>query len=1076
MRGRERLFAILTVWLVLPWVAAGQTPQQSPPATPSKSTQQAAPQSSAPSQPSQAPLPPQSPPGLPMDLPGELPEGPVPPLSPIAAYVGRAVGEVRFPKVPERERGHLLDLLPQKLGQPLDRDRIRDGIVALYNTGLFSNIEVEAENLPANQVAITFVTVANFFVGTVSVTGEPNRPSANQIISTTKLQLGEIYTDDKLARAKSNIVQSLSENGFYRATLTAEEHPRADTSQMDVIFHLSVGAPAHIGQVLINPEAGISQGQTEDIAKMHPGAKVTADRINNGLQRLRKRYVKQNRLLVQVLLVDKTYHPETNAVDYRFQITPGPKVEILAEGYKISRGTIEKRVPVYEENALDDDLLAEGRRNLLDYMQSKGYFDAKVGIKKESDASANQLKAIYVIDPGVRYKLAKVLITGNKYFLADALRERMRVQPATKFFSRGRYSQSLLASDIRGLQDLYRANGFREIQIKSSVDDQYGGKSNQLAVTLDVEEGPQTLVSDVHLVGNKKVSTDDLRALMNTAPNQPYSDFNLATDRDQILGYYFNHGFPNASLEVTTTPVAGNSERMEVTMTVTEGQQFFVDQVLVSGLVHTRPHIVQRRIRVKPGSPLSQEDILSTQTALYDLGIFSQVDTAVQNPDGTDPKKNVLVDLHEAKRYTFNYGVGFEVQTGQPSTASYVPEGKTGASPRVSFEVTRINFRGLNHTVSFKGNLGNLQQRALISYNAPSLWNNNNLTLSITGFYDNTLDITTFSSKRLEGTIQLSQTLGARNLPPGTRHVNTLIYAFTYRRVQASNLVISSNLIPLLSQPTRVGFPSLTFIHDKRDNPIDSTRGDYTTVDAALASGYFGSEADFFRSLVQNSTYYNLTKRRPAGHQFILARSTRVGIQLPFNNTQTLEPAQALTVPDNVSLIPLPERFLSGGGNSDRGFGLNQAGPRDLNTGYPVGGSALFLNQTELRLPPADLPYVGDNLSFAVFHDMGNVFPKATDMVDNLFHWHQKNPDVCRNEATYSQCNFNYISQALGIGLHYRTPIGPVRFDVGYNLNPPRYPSFNTVTNNVNGISTSTQFYPRRVSHVNFFFSIGQSF
>ena len=1065
MRRGEGLCVILAVWLVLPWVAAaGQPPQQS--------QQQPEPQQKPQSAQPAAEPPPAA---LPTDLPGELPTGPVPPLSPIAAYVGRVVGDIRFPKVPERERSHLLGLLPQKQGQPLNRDHIGEGIVALYNTGLFSDIQVEAEDLPGNQVGVTFITVGNFFVGTISVTGEPSRPSTNQIISTTKLQLGEIYTDDKLVRAQSNVLQLLAENGYYRSSVTAEEHPRPDTSQMDVIFHLTTGAPAHIAQVIVNADAGISQGQAEDIAKMHPGDKVTADRFNNGLQRLRKHYVKQNRLLVQVLVAEKTYHPESNGVDYRFQITPGPRVEILAEGYKVSKGTLQKRVPVYEENALDDDLLAEGRRNLLDYMQGKGYFDAKVGIKKESP-STSQLKAIYVIDPGVRYKLAKVIISGNKYFLQDALSDRMRVQPATKFFSRGRYSQSLLAADIRGLQDLYRANGFREIEIKSSVDDQYNGKSNQLAVLLDVHEGPQTLVSDVHLVGNQKVPAEDLLALMNTASNQPYSDFNLATDRDQILNYYFNHGFPNASLEVSTAPVSGVADRMEVTMTITEGRQFFVDQVLLSGLVHTRPHIVQRRLRVKPGSPLSQEDILSTQTSLYDLGIFSQVDTAVQNPDGTDPSKNVLVDLHEAKRYTFNYGVGFEVQTGQPATSDNVPQGRTGASPRVSLEVTRLNFRGLNHTVVFKGHLGRLQQRALVSYNAPSLWNNNNLTLSLTGFYDNTLDITTFTSKRLEGSIQLSQNLGPRDLPPGSRHANSLIYAFTYRRVQASNLVISSNLIPLLSQPTRVGFPSFTFIHDKRDNPIESTRGSYTTFDTAVASGYFGSEADFLRSLFQNSTYYVLTKRRPAGHQFVLARSTRVGVQVPFNNTQTLEPAEALIVPADTTLIPLPERFLSGGGNSHRGFGLNQAGPRDLRTGFPVGGSALFLNQIELRLPPIDLPLLQDNLSLAVFHDMGNVFPKAADMVDNLFHWHQKDPDVCRSEATYTQCNFNYISHALGLGLHYRTPIGPVRFDVAYNLNPPRFPSFQTVTNNVNGASTSTQFFPQRAAHVNFFFSIGQSF
>jgi outer membrane protein insertion porin family len=62
------------------------------------------------------------------------------------------------------------------------------------------------------------------------------------------------------------------------------------------------------------------------------------------------------------------------------------------------------------------------------------------------------------------------------------------------------------------------------------------------------------------------------------------------------------------------------------------------------------------------------------------------------------------------------------------------------------------------------------------------------------------------------------------------------------------------------------------------------------------------------------------------------------------------------------------------------------------------------------------------------------------------------------------------------VGLHYRTPIGPVRLDVAYNLNPPRFPSFQTVTNSVNGVSTATQFFPQRAAHVNFFFSIGQSF
>ena len=80
--------------------------------------------------------------------------------------------------------------------------------------------------------------------------------------------------------------------------------------------------------------------------------------------------------------------------------------------------------------------------------------------------------------------------------------------------------------------------------------------------------------------------------------------------------------------------------------------------------------IVQREIQIKPGDPLSQIDMLNTQKRLYDLGIFSQVDTAVQNPESSEREKNVLVNVQEAKRYTFNYGLGLEFQTGQPSSSS----------------------------------------------------------------------------------------------------------------------------------------------------------------------------------------------------------------------------------------------------------------------------------------------------------------------------------------------------------------------------------------------------------------------
>lgn len=1018
----------------------------------------------------------QIPPSPPQDvpLPDQTSQTSNPALGAISAYLGLPVGEIRFTGVPLRERDHLRDLMPQKVRHALDRDLLRDSVKILFDTGLFADIRVEAEKTDG-QVTLTFATVGHYFVGSVTVEGDPGRPSANQLVSATKLQLGEIFAPEKLQRANKNIQQVMSDNGFYRSAVTHDEHPHPETSQMDVVFRVTPGSPAAVGEITVTGTGAYTKGQVEDIAHMHPGDRVTADRVSSALQRIRKKYLKQNRLLAQVSIASRIYRPDINKLDFTFLIDPGPNVDIAVEGFKLRKSVVRKRVPVYEENALDDDLLNEGRRNLLDYMQSRGYFDAKVGIKKQSDPAKNELRAVYVIDPGVRHKLVKVMITGNKYFDQTALRSRMQVQPATRLLSSGRFSQSLLASDINGLQDLYRANGFRKIQIKSTVLDNYEGVEKRLALTLEITEGAQILVGDVKITGNSKVPTDDLQSRIDTATGQPYSDYRLAGDRDTILNYYFNNGFPDATLEVSTHNEPGSEDRIAVTFSIQEGGQFFVDQVLVSGLVHTRPYVVQRKLRVSPSSPLSQEDMLRTQASLYDLGIFSQVDTAVQNPNGQDPSKNVLIDIREAKRYTFNYGLGIEVQTGQPSASETVPQGKTGVSPRVSLEITRLNFRGLDHTIIFKGHLGRLQQRALISYNAPGWLDNDKLTLSFTGFYDNTLDITTFTSKRLEGSAQIHQCFGSNEqCVVSGRPPTEAVYSFTYRRVQASNLVITSNLIPILSQPTRVGIPAVTFIRDRRDSPLESTKGTYATLDAGVAASYFGSEADFSRILGQNSTYYTLGKSRPPNKRFVFARSTRLGIQNPFGKTVILEPNEA--PPNGASLIPLPERFLSGGGNSHRGFGLNQAGPRDLITGFPLGGSALFLNQLELRLPPVDLPYVGSNISFAVFHDMGNVFAKPADMFDNLVRWRQKDPDLCLHQATYTQCDFNYVSHALGIGVHYKTPIGPIRLDFGYNLNPPAFPSFQSVTNTVNEVSSSTQFVPQRASHFNFFFSIGQAF
>ena len=989
----------------------------------------------------------------------------------ITPYVGLRIEQVEFPGLEPDEAARLLAATPLKTGEALTREILHDGIQSLFATGRFADIQVEAEHAPPG-VKLRFLTVPNYFVGRVAADGVSSNPTPNQLVSASRLQLGELYNQERLDQSLASIQRALEDNGFHNPKVTSSEERNEQQHQVDLTFHVNPGARAVVGQITMQGDAGYTKGQIEDIGKFHSGDPVISARVTRALQRIRAKYRKQDRLLAQVSVAKRDYRPENNAVDYALQVDRGPIVEIEAEGYKFSQSELRKLVPIYEEGAVDDDLLNEGRRSLQNRLQTLGYFDATVGVSQHTVQDGKGLRVIYVINPGERHKLAVIRISGNHLFTAEQIRAVMQEQPAGRLFSHGRYSEALLEQDVLNIKGLYRASGYQQADVASKIIEKYQGDPSQVAIDLTIKEGPQTRVAWVRIEGNYLLPSDELLKFPSTEEGQGFAESNLSEDRDKILGVYFNNGFSNATTDVTYVPVVPSPDefpRVGVTFTIKEGEQFFVNQIFLGGLHYTRPGVARREFRVQPGTPLSQQDMLETQRQLYDLGLFNEVDTAVQNPEGTESRKNVLIAAREAKRYTFDYGFGFEFQTGQPSVGTNQPLGQTGASPKVSFGLTRINFGGRNQTVAMKTSLSRLQQRGLISFEARKLLNRE-LRFTATTFYNNTVDVSTFTSERTEGTVQVQQTLKKRD----ERILDSFTYGFTYRRVKASDIQVSDNLIPLLSKSTRVGLPNLTFVRNRRDNDLESTSGNYTTVEGGVAASYFGSEADFSRLLLKNATYYAFPRGRRQDRKFVIARATSIGLENPFGDTVAIGPADPVPVGRN--LIPLPERFFSGGGNSHRGFGLNQAGPRDPFTGFPLGGSALFLNNLELRFPNITVPYLHDNIGFTAFHDMGNVFDTPQHMLRSLVRWHQPSPDLCLQEKTHNQCSYNYISHAIGVGVRYQTPIGPLRFDFGYNLNPPSFPSFtNIVTNSVNGQRTG-QFGAQRAGRFNFSFSVGQSF
>jgi outer membrane protein assembly complex protein YaeT len=989
----------------------------------------------------------------------------------ITPYLGLALDQIELPGVPPEEAAALLAATPLKLGEPLTRETLHDAMQALFATGRFSDIQAEVDRTETAGVRLRFLTIANFFVGMVAIEGVSTNPSANQVASGTRLQLGELYAREKLDRALAGIQRVMEENGFHKSKVTISEKRDEQQHQVNLTFHVVRGPRAVVGEIAVEGDAGYAIAEIEKIAKLHPGDLVASNRITRALQRIRHRYQKQNRLLAQVSVTNRTYQFKRNTVDYVFKVDRGPVVEIASEGFRLSQRVLHRLVPIYEEGAVDDDLLNEGRRNIQNHLQTLGYFEASVSVSQHNTQDGKNLQVVYAVNPGDRHKLAAIRISGNRFFSDDVIRSRMQDHASGRLFSHGRYNEALLAEDVQGIQSLYRASGYRQAEVTSKLVDKYQGDPSQLAIEIVVKEGAQTRVAWVRIEGSYTLPEEQLPEI-STAERQGFDESSLADDRDTILGKYFDNGFPNATVDVGYVPVPSPDElpRVGVTFTIHEGEQFFVNQLFLDGLRHTRSGVARRAIRVQPGAPLSQQEMLESQRRLYDLGLFKQVDTAIQNPDGTESRKNVLVTASEADRYTFDYGVGFEFQTGQPSFGTNQPLGQTGVSPMVSLGVSRINVGGRHQTITMKGSLGRLQQKALVSYDIPSLLNRDKLRFTATALYDDTVDVSTFTSKRLEGTVQVSQVLYKMQ----DRELTTLAYRFSYRRVEASDIEVTSNLIPLLSQPTQVGTPNFIYVRNRRDNDLESTRGSYTTVEGGVAASYFGSEANFSRFLAKNSTYYTFFRNRNTGKGFVFARSTSVGVENRFGSTVLLDPAQS--VPAGATLVPLPERFFSGGGNSHRGFGLNQAGPRDPFTGFPVGGSAVFVNNLEMRFPNVNVPYLNDSIGFTVFEDMGNVFARPQEMLPSLGRFHQPDQQFCFQEKTHALCNYNYASHAVGLGVRYQTPIGPLRFDFGYNLNPPYFPSYTNITTNPVTGQQVGQFGYQRAGRFNFAFSVGQSF
>ena len=725
--------------------------------------------------------------------------------------------------------------------------------------------------------------------------------------------------------------------------------------------------------------------------------------MTKATQYLQCRLEKEGRLGAQVKVTGAEYHQDTNRADIHFSIETGPETAVAIEGAHVWPWTRKSLLPVYQGIGVDDESVEEGRQALLSYFQDKGFFDATVDAKLSDDKGKKSI--VYKIAREKKHKVKSVTLTGNAQLPISELTPQLTVKKS-HLFSPGDFSEKLVRSTVNQLQAVYQSEGFTKAQVTSKVTNNGG----DIEVSFRVEEGPRDVVQSISIEGADTFPESQFApAGLKLAAGQPYSQAHVAADRASILAHYLQAGYLNASFRETAAQVSkSDPHHILVVYHIHEGPKVDAGELITLGRKHTKQRLIDDDVSgIKPEQPLTESELLVAGSKLYDhQGVFDWAEVDPKEQVTTQTHDDVLVKVHEASRNELTYGFGFEVinrggsiPSGTVALPNLPPVGlpsnfKTSETtfygPRGTIQYTRNNVGGKGDSLSFTGFGGRLDQRFAAYYIVPHFrWSPWKATTSMSAERNEENPI--FSAQEELASTQLQRSLDRAN-------TDTFFLRYSFSQTDITRVLIDA-LVPTEDRNVRLSTLAANVTRDTRDNALDEHKGVLQSLELDFNSTKLGSNVDFVKFNGQAAWY------KQGFHNIIFANSLRIGLAQPFAN----------------SFVPLSEAFFTGGGNTLRGFPLDGAGPQrqvlivgngcnpNCSIQVPDGGNELLLINSEARIP---LP-IKKGLGLAAFYDGGNVFPRVG------FH------------------DFTSLySNNVGIGLRYATPVGPIRFDVGQNLNP----------------------------------------
>lgn len=552
-----------------------------------------------------------------------------------------------------------------------------------------------------------------------------------------------------------------------------------------------------------------------------------------------------------------------------------------------------------------------------------------------------------------------------------------------------------------------------------------------LALRIPIRLGPQTNLYDASFVGVRAFTTRELARTAALDMGQPASSARLDEARRRIVELYQRNGY--AFAEATSTlALSQDRSRARVQFRVNEQPQVFVAAIKIRGNVYTKLQTIEKRIALEIGKPYGSEEVRKTQERVATLNVFSSVAVALEDPNVPQRNKTVIVTVVERPRHSVEVAPGISTGEGARVAVEYGHKNLFGraigftALLQLSYLPTAFildsTARRNYESLPFEARLGS---RATLGIQFPEIGLGPLVAFGIDGVGTHDLRRDYYLTKfalapsitvhpQREMTLQFAQGIEYNNLRilAASNLREYLIALARQSGVSSDQLFAQARILNLPDGETLVVAQRGVFTWDRRDNPLDATRGTLLVssvehVDAYPLQANGGSLADQESHFLKYFNKFSFYLKAPWKLRF--ASSTSVGVIQQLKSTST-------TYPDRLFFL---------GGQDMRGWYVQQFIPQDdldslvaaegstdpnrftLTTAPVRGGDLVAVQRFELRIP------LGGVLETVLFTDIGNL-------------WRSVGYPFSKGEFP--------LRADVGTGLRLKTPIAPLAFDMGYNI------------------------------------------